>query len=332
MSETLGRKFLKITAGAAMTVLIALGISGQVQAQDYPTKPIAIVVPFPPGGSTDLLARMIAKQISGPLGQPVVVQNKPGAGGTVGALYVATSKPDGYTLLMGVTGSNAISAVLRDNLPYNPVKDFSPVSLVVSAPLVLVVKSDSKIKTTKDYIDFAKKNPDTLTHGSPGVGTSMHLTGELFALESGTKLVHVPYKGSAAALQDLLGGRVASMFGDILVTSEAIKSGRLRPIAVTSAKRHFMLPNTPTVAESGIPGFQAFSWQGVFAPAGTPKPILDKLYNAITEAFKNKEFQDFFAKRGFIVEALTPEASQAFIVSEVKKWKRVVDEAKLKTK
>ena len=228
----------RVVVAAFVLAVLAFAAAPPLHAQQYPEKPITIVVPFPPGGSTDVLARQIAEKISGPLGQPVVVENRAGAGGTVGANHVARTDPDGYTLLMGVTGSNAISAVLRDNLPYDPLTDFSPVSLVVSAPLVVVVNSKNDIKSIQDYIEFAKAKPSTMTHGSPGVGTSMHLTGELFGLESGTKLVHVPYKGSAAALQDLLGGQLMSMFGDVLVTAEYIKSGRVRALAVTSSKRH----------------------------------------------------------------------------------------------
>jgi tripartite-type tricarboxylate transporter receptor subunit TctC len=289
-------------------------------------------VPFSPGGSTDLLARQIADRIAGPLGQPIVVENRPAAGGTVGASYVAKSKPDGYTLLMGVTGSNAINAVLRDDLPYNPVTDFSAVSIVISAPLVLVVNAQRDIKTTQDYINVAKAKPDTLTHGTPGVGTSMHLTGELFGLESHTKLLHVPYKGSAGAVQDLLGGRLDSMFGDILVTAEYVKSGHLRALAVTSAQRHVMLPDVPTVAEGGMPGFQALSWQGVFAPSGTPKPVLARLHAEIAKVLRADDVQKFFSDRGFVVESRAPDESQAFVEAEVRRWKRVVDEAGLKTK
>ena len=326
------RTMLSMAATAALSVALTVGAAGHLSAQDYPSKPITIVVPFPPGGSTDLLARQIAEKIAGPLGQPVVVENRGGAGGTVGANHVAHAKPDGYTLLMGVTGSNAISAVLRDDLPYDPLKNFSPVSVVVSAPLVLVVNADRPEKSAKDYIASASAKPGTITHGSPGVGTSMHLTGELFALESKTKLVHVPYKGSAAALQDLLGGQLNSMFGDVLVTAEHVKSGRLRALAVTSKERHFMMPDVPTVAEAALPGFEASSWQGVFAPAGTPEPILTKLHGEIAKALKAEDMQKFFADRGFMVDGRTPSESKSFIEDEIKKWKRVVDEAGLKVK
>lgn len=333
MTGVMRRDMLKgaaVLLGAAAMALVSS--AAPVLAETYPSKPVTIVVPFPPGGSTDLLARQIAEKISGPLGQPVVVENRGGAGGTVGAFHVVKSAPDGYTLLMGVTGSNAISAALRDDLPYDPVKDFAPVSIVVSSPLVLVVNSDSKFKTVKDVIDYAKAKPGTFTHGSPGVGTSMHMAGELFGLQSGTKLVHVPYKGSAAALQDLLGGQIDGMFGDLLVVSEYIKTGKLRALGVTSKKRHPMLPDTPTIAEAALPKYEAISWQGVFAPAGTPEPILDRLYKEIFKAVSAEDLKAFFAQRGFIIEGRTPAESKAFIAEEVPKWKDVVKEAGIKTK
>lgn len=316
--------------GLGALALAATFAGPAAQAQGYPEKPITIVVPFPPGGSTDLLARKIGEAISGPLGQPVVVENRGGAGGTVGANYVAQSDPDGYTLLMGVTGSNAISAALRDDLPYSPTEDFDPVSIVISSPLVLVVNSESPYTSVEDVIAYAKENPETFTHGTPGVGTSMHMAAELFGLESGTKLVHVPYKGSAAALQDLLGGQIDSMFGDILVTSEYVKAGRLRPLAVTGTKEHYLIEGVPTMAEAGLTNYAAFSWQGIFAPAGTPPEVLDKLYGAISDAVASDDLQALFKERGFLVEGMPPAESKTFIASEVEKWTKVVDAAGLK--
>lgn len=331
MSKGIRRQFLKRLG--AMAMVATAGLSAPLaQAADsaFPDKPITIVVPFPPGGSTDLLARKIGESLSTTLGQPVVVENRGGAGGTVGANYVAKSDPDGYTLLMGVTGSNAISAALRDDLPYSPVTDFNPVSIVISSPLALVVNTDSDFQSVQDVLDYAKANPDTFTHGTPGVGTSMHMAGELFALDSGTKLVHVPYKGSAAALQDLLGGRIDAMFGDILVTSEYISSGRLRPLGVTGTQEHYLLEGVPTIADAGLPGYAAFSWQGLFAPAGTEEDVLATLYGAIEAALQTEDLQTLFRERGFLVEGMTPAASKDFIAAEVEKWTKVVDAAGLK--
>lgn len=324
------RRFLKGMGAATLALTAGLGVLPAMAADGYPDKPITIVVPFPPGGSTDLLARKIGEAISGPLGQPVVVENRGGAGGTVGANYVTQSDPDGYTLLMGVTGSNAISAALRDDLPYDPVTDFDPVSIVISSLLALVVNADSDFQTVGDVLAYAADNPDTFTHGTPGVGTSMHMAGELFGLESGTTLVHVPYSGSAAALQDLLGGRIDAMFGDILVTSEYINSGRLRALGVTGTQEHYLLEGVPTIAESGVEGYSAVSWQGLFAPAGTPSEVLDALYQATSDALGSDDLQALFRERGFLVEGMPPAESKAFIASEVEKWTAVVEAAGLK--
>lgn len=316
--------------GLAFTLSATLAPSTSLAETDFPQKPITIVVPFGAGGSTDLLARKIGESVSATLGQPVVVENRGGAGGTVGANYVVNSDADGYTLLMGVTGSNAISAALRDDLPYSPTEDFDPVSIVVSSPLALVVRADSEYNTVQDVIDYAAANPEGFAHGTPGVGTSMHMTGELFGLESNTKLLHIPYKGSAAALQDLLGGQLDAMFGDILVTSEYIKSGALRPLAVTGTQEHFLLEGVPTISEAGLDGFAAFSWQGVFAPAGTDPEILAKLFDAVSTALESEDLKEVFAQRGFLVEGMDPAASKAFIADEVEKWTKVVDAAGLK--
>ncbi len=331
MTKATKRHILKGLAG--ITLALAAGLTASIaQAADgdFPTKPSAIVVPFPPGGSTDLLARRIGESLAISMGQPVVVENRGGAGGTVGANYVAKAQPDGYTLLMGVTGSNAISAALRDDLPYDPVADFDPVSIVISSPLVLVVNADSEFQTVQDVLDYTAANPETFTHGTPGVGTSMHMAGELFALESGTSLVHVPYSGSAAALQDLLGGRIDAMFGDILVTSEYIESGRLRALGVTGTQEHYLLTDVPTIAEAGLPDYSAVSWQGLFAPAGTPEEVLGTLYGAVDEALQTEGLQELFRERGFLVEAMNPSTSKDFIASEVDKWTAVVEAAGLK--
>ncbi len=300
-------------------------------AQTFPSKAIKIVVPFPPGGSTDLLARRIGEKLAAALGQPVVVENKPGAGGTTGADGVAKSPADGYTLLMGVTGSNAISASLYPSLSYDPLKDFAPVSQVVSAPLVLAVAATSTIKTVRDYLAAARANP--MTYGSPGNGTSMHLTGEMFDMVTGVKLTHVPYRGSAPALNDLLGGSLQSMFGDFLVLLPQIKAGKVVPLAVTSARRHPQLPDVPTLGESGLPGlagFEATSWQGLFAPAATPREVLVKLNAEVVKALEAPDIKEFFGNQGFIVAGSTPEQFKALIEAEVPKWARVVKAGNIK--
>ena len=317
----------------ALIAAHALAPAAWAQAAPFPSKPIRIVVPFPPGGSTDLLARRIGEKLATALGQPVVVDNRPGAGGTTGADAVAKSAPDGYTLLMGVTGSNAISASLYPKLPYDPVKDFAFVCQVVSAPLVLSVNATSPIKTVRDYLAAARAKP--MTYASPGNGTSMHLTGEMFDLATGAKMTHVPYRGSAPAMNDLLGGNVQSMFGDFLVLLPQIRAGKVTPIAVTSSKRHPLLPDVPTIAEAAtgpnaipaLASFEASSWQGLFAPAGTPRDIVIRLQTEVAKALDSADIKEFFGSQGFIVAASTPEQFKALIEAEVPKWARVVKAA-----
>lgn len=310
---------------AGCMALAALALTpAPAAAQAWPSKPVRIVVPFPPGGSTDLLARRIAGKLAAPLGQPVIVENKPGAGGTVGADHVAKSPADGHTLLVGVTGPNAIAATLYAKLPYDPAKDFDPVTLIVSAPLVVVSNANVPGATLADFIAHAKANPGKLTHGSPGNGTSMHLTGEMFALASGTKLNHVPYKGSAGPLQDLLGGQIDAMFGDVLVVLPHVKEGKLKAYAVTSKRRHPMLPEVPTMAESGFADFEALSWQGLFAPAGTPAPVLARLNEEVVKILQSPDMQEFFASRGFVVAGNTPAEAKRFVAAEIEKWGRIV--------
>jgi tripartite-type tricarboxylate transporter receptor subunit TctC len=236
---------------------LALAIAGPAQAQSWPSQNIRLVVPFPPGGSTDVLARRLAEGLRERLGQTVIVENRGGAGGTIGSEFVAKSAPDGYTLLMGVTGSHGVAPSLYPNLGYQPLRDFAPISLLVSAPLVLVVNPEVPAKTVKDFIALAKKEPDTLTYGTPGNGTSMHLTGVTFDLQAGTKLIHVPYKGSAGALTDLLSGQIKSMFGDLLVVLPQIRAGKINALAVTSKDRNPLLPDVPTMAESRTAGLRS---------------------------------------------------------------------------
>ena len=298
-----------------------------VQGQTFPSKPIRIVVPFPPGRSTDLLARRIGERLATVWGQPVIVENRAGAGGTVGADYVAKANPDGYTLLMGVTGSNAISAALYPNFPYNVLKDFSPISMVVSSPLVLVKNGNVKAGNLKELVVLAKAKPGHFSYGSPGNGTSMHLTGEMFELSTGIAMVHIPYRGSAGALTDLMGGQIDTMFGDFLVVMPQIQAGKIQALAVTSKKRHPMLPEVPTVSASGFPGFEALSWQGFFAPAGTSQDVIAKLSTEINNTLKSPEIQEYFGSRGFIIEGNSPSEFKSFIEAEVLKWTRIVKES-----
>lgn len=305
---------LAVQAGAALMPLAA-------QAQGAVTR---IVVPFPPGGSTDLLARRIAEALAPALGHPVIVENRAGAGGTVGADYVSKAVPDGHTLLLGVTGSNAIAQSLYPSLPYNVLTGFVPVSMVVTAPLVVSVNPSVKAQTLAEFIALAKARPDSVSFGSAGNGTSMHLTGEMFKIATGTAMVHVPYRGNGGVMTDLMGGQIESTFGDLLVLQPQLEAGKVRALAVTSAQRNAILPNVPTVAESGYPGFEALSWQGVFAPAGTPPAVVERLSAEIGEALKLPGIQAYFAPRGFTVGGSTPQAFKAFVESETAKWAQIV--------
>ena len=314
------KSILSTIALAAATVLLPTFAT----AQAYPTKPIRIVVPFPPGGSTDLLARRIGEKLAAVWGQPVVVDNRAGAGGTLGADYVAKSAPDGYTLLMGVTGSNAIANALYPKLPYDVVKDFAPVSLVVSSPLVLVRNPNFAPKTVQEVVAAAKAKPGSISYGSPGNGTSMHLTGEMFKLSAKVSMLHIPYRGSAGALSDLMGGQIDTMFGDFLVVWPQLESGKLQPIAVTSKTRHKMLPNVPTIAESGYPGFEALSWQGLFAPAATPPAIVEQLNREVNKALASADIQEYFGSRGFTLGGSSATEFKAFVKVEADKWAKIV--------
>jgi tripartite-type tricarboxylate transporter receptor subunit TctC len=298
-----------------------------VHAQQFPAKMVRIVVPFQPGGSTDVLARKLAEAMTQDFGQSVIVENRPGAGGTVGSAYVARSPADGYTLLMGVTGSHAVSYSLYSKPSYDPVKDFAAISMIVNSPLMLVRHPNVPARTVPEFIAYAKRKPAQITYGSPGNGTSMHLTGEMFALATGTQLLHVPYKGSAPALNDLLGGQLDTMFGDLLVVQQFVKSGKIQAVAVTSQQRHPMFPDVPTIAESGMPGFEAMSWQGLFAPAGTPPDVVNALNAEVNKVLDRADMKTFFSSQGFLVTPSTPDQFKGFVAAEVKKWAAIVKAA-----
>ncbi|MDP9898498.1 tripartite tricarboxylate transporter substrate binding protein [Variovorax ginsengisoli] len=323
-STPLLQRSRRLALGGAMALAATALLPSLATAQSFPTKPIHIVVPFPPGGSTDLLARRIGEKLAAAWGQPVVVDNRAGAGGTLGADYVAKSAPDGYTLLMGVTGSNAIANALYPKLPYDVVKDFAPVSLVVSSPLVLVRNLNFAPKTVQEVVAAAKARPGSISYGSPGNGTSMHLTGEMFKLSAKVSMLHIPYRGSAGALSDLMGGQIDTMFGDFLVVWPQLEAGKLQPIAVTSKTRHKMLPNVPTIAESGYPGFEALSWQGLFAPAATPPAIVEQLNREVNKALASADIQEYFGSRGFTLGGSSASEFKAFVKVEADKWAKIV--------
>ena len=312
---------LAVFAACAVTLVAPLA---SAQPGTYPTKPIRLIVPFPPAGTTDLLARAVAQKLSESWGQQVVVDNHPGAGGNIGSDIVAKASPDGYTLLMGTVGTHAINPSLYAKMPYDHVKDFVPVILVAGVPNVLVVNPSLPVKSVQELIAYGKANPGKLNYASSGNGTSIHLSGELFKTMTGVEMTHVPYKGSSPALTDLMGGQVQLMFDNLPSSLSFIKAGKLRALAVTSAGRSAALPELPTLAESGLPGFEASSWFGILAPAGTPKAIVDKINGAVVAWLATPEAKEKLSSQGAIAAGGFPDAFAKHIAAESAKWAKVV--------
>lgn len=294
------------------------------QAQTYPTRAITLIVPFPAGGTTDILGRFVGQALSAAWNQPVVVENRGGAGGNIGAAAVAKAAPDGYTLLVGTVGTHAINASLYTKMPYDTLKDFAPVTQIASVPNMLVVTPSLPVGSVTELIAYAKANPGKLNMASSGNGTSIHLSGELFKVMTGVDMVHVPYKGSAPALNDLMGGQVQLMFDNMPSALPQVKGGTLKALAVTTATRSPAMPDLPTVAEAGVPGFEASSWFGVFAPAGTPKEIVVKLQTEIARILKSPEMTERLAQQGAVAVGNTPDEFGAYVQSELVKWAGVV--------
>lgn len=295
-----------------------------VQAQDFPTRPITLVVPFAPGGSTTIVGRGVAEKMSTLLGEKIIVDNRPGAGGTVGTRAVAKSEPDGYTLLLGYTGTLAIGPSLYKNVGYDPRKDFAPIGMIGNAPNSLVVNPSFPAKTVAELITYAKANPGTVNFGSAGAGTASHITGEYFARSAGITLVHIPYKGTGLALTDLLGGHIPMAFAPIPASHTNVAAGKLRALAVTSTTRSGLLPDVPTIAESGLPGFDASLYYGLAAPAGTPRPIIDKLNKALRDTLASDEVKRQLGNDGTDITPGSPEDYAALIDKDEKKWAQLV--------
>ena len=311
----------KAVVGAA---LLGLAAFGSASAQDYPNRPITLVVPFPPGGSTTIVARIIADKLAESLGQQIVVDNRGGAGGTIGTKAVSRSTPDGYTIVLGYTGTLAIGPTLYPSAGYDPRKDFEPIGLIGHAPNSLVVHPSFAVQSVKELVDYAKANPGKVNYGSAGVGTVSHVSGVYFANAAGVDLVHIPYKGTGPALADLLGGHIPMAFAPIPATHANIVEGKMRGLAVTSAKRSSLLPDVPTIAESGIAGFEASLYYGLAAPAGTPRPIIDKLNKQLQAALASSEVKKQLGLDGTEITPGTPEDYTAFIDKDEKKWSQLV--------
>ena len=322
------------SVGAVVISFAALGQTGWCAkavssdpAQAYPNRPVRIIVPFPPGGGVDIVNRIVAPRLTEALGQQVVIENRSGAGGNVGADAAAKSTPDGYTMFACGVASHGVSPAIYKKLPYDAVKDFAPVSMIGTTPNVLVVHPAVPAKTVAEFIAHAKAGGGKIPYASPGVGTSPHMTMELFKMATGISMVHAPYKGGAPALQDVMGGHVVGMFGNLPEQIAAIKAGRTRALAVSSAKRHSSLPDVPTVAESGVPGFEVTAWYASCVPSAVPRPVLDKLNAAVVKAVNAADVRERLVQSTIDPAPGTRAELAAFIDTEIAKWKKVAQGA-----
>jgi tripartite-type tricarboxylate transporter receptor subunit TctC len=315
----------------ALAILANLAIPiGANAADPYPTKPIKMIVGFNAGGATDIIARIVSQKLSESLGQVIVVENRPGATGIIGSEVVAKSPPDGYTLLMVTAGTHAINSSLYKDLPYDPVKDFVHINFIATAPNILIVNNSVPARNVKELINLAKGKPGQLTFASAGSGSTIHLSGEMFKSMANVDLTHIPYKGSSQAMTDLLGERVTMMFDSISSAVPRIKTNKVQPLAVTSAKRSLALPDVPTIAEAGVPGYESTAWFGVVAAANTPKEIVTKLNVEMNKVLAIPEVRERLLALGTEPVGGTPEQFTAHIKSEVIKWKKVIEDSGIK--
>ena len=305
-------------------VALFFALPGAVHAQAYPSKPIRFVVPYPAGGPLDTVARLLGAKVGESVGQPVVVDNKPGAGGNIGAEIVAKSPADGYTILMGAVATHAINPTLYKSIGYDPVKDFAPITQVASTPNVLVVNPNVPAGDLKEFIAYAKANPGKLNFGSGSTGSAGHLAGELFKSMAGVDMAHIPYKGAAPAMQDLVAGQVQLMFDNWSSSRGQVQAGKIRALAVTTAKRSALAPGLPTIAESGLPGFDISTWFGVFAPAGTPRTALDRLHAEFVKALSAADVREKMINLGAEPVGSSPEEFASYIRTEAEKYARVI--------
>jgi len=312
------------TALPRIVCAMLLAASGLAVGQVYPAKPIHFIVPYPAGGPLDTVARLLGQKVAESVREPVIVENKPGAGGNIGADFVAKSAPDGYTILMGAVATHAINPTLYAHIPYDPVKDFAPVTQVASTPNVLVVNPSLPVSSVKEFIAYAKAHPGALNFGSGSTGSAGHLAGELFKAMSGVQMVHVPYKGAGPAMQDLIGGRIQLMFDNLASSLGQMRAGKVKALAVTTARRSALAPELPTIAESGLPGFDISTWFGVFAPGGTPRDLVQRLHDEFVKALADPAVREAMTKLGAEPVGSTPAQFAAYIRSEARKYAEVI--------
>jgi tripartite-type tricarboxylate transporter receptor subunit TctC len=317
---------LRMLAAAALALAAATG-SAQQPTQPWPNKPIRYIVPFAPGGTTDILARTVGEKLSIALGQQIVVENKPGQGGSVGAGELARAAPDGYTIGGGTISSHGINATLYEKLSYDPVASFAPITLYATQPNVLLVHPSVPAQSVKEFIELVKANPQKYSFGSAGNGTSQHISGEMLKTMAGVKMQHIPYRGSGQMLPELLGGTLTVAFDNLATALPHMKAGKLRALAVTTAKRSGVAPEVPTFAESGFPSYELSSWQAVFAPAGTPKPIIDTLYTEISKVLKMPDVQKRLTELGLDLSGMPPDELAALVKSDVPRLGKIVKES-----
>ncbi len=315
----------------ALALAASYSISASL-ADDYPSRPIRIIVPYAPGGGADTVARIVARRVSDTIGQPLVIENRTGAGSILGTDAVAKAEPDGYTLLLGQSGPISINPAVYKDLRYDPVKDFAPVTMTTAYPYILVVNAKLPARSLPEFVALAKSQPGAMNYGTTGIGAANHLVAELFNGKAGLKMTHIPYRGTALAVGDLVAGQVTMVFGDPISVLPHMQSGSLRALAVTSLQRSAVAPEVPTVAESGFPGFDALAWHGILAPAKTPPAIVKKLNAEIVNALKHPETQALLVKQAMQTVGNTPEEFAAFIRNDIAVWKAVAAEADVSVK
>jgi tripartite-type tricarboxylate transporter receptor subunit TctC len=309
-----------------VSIVLSLAALG-VQGQPYPSKPIRYIVPFAPGGTTDILGRMVAAGLSSSLGQPVVVENKPGQAGSIGSTELARAAPDGYTVGGGTISSHAINVTLYPSLPYDPVKDFAPITMLATLPNMLIVHPGLNVNSVKELIALLKSNPNKYSFGSAGNGTSQHISGELFKIMTGTQMQHIPYKGSGPMIPDLLAGTIQLSFENITTAYPPVKAGRLKALAVTSSRRSFVAPDVPTMAEAGLAGYDISSWQAMYAPAGTPREIVARLHAETAKILRAPENQKKLSDLGLDAGGMSPDELLALMRSDIPRLGKVVRES-----